>query len=107
MRENIAISREIEPRRWVLLRFLLFVFTFLAPVTFFSLISGRVVWPLFLLFPVGLFYFPKSPFLFPGLVLGWSLYITVTILATRSKTPRVFVVMYLLLIGLVAFNLKG
>jgi hypothetical protein len=74
---------------------------------FFSLQSGRVFWPLFLLFPVGLFYFFKSPFLFSGLVLGWSLYITITIIGTRSKNPRVFVLMYLLLIGLVAFNLKG
>ena len=45
--------------------------------------------------------------MFPGLVLGWAIYITITIIGVKSKNQRVFVLMYLLLIALVAFNLKG
>ena len=107
MKRNLSNFVETESRDWKVVKFLIFAITIQAPMLLFSLQSGRVVWPLFFLFPVGLFYFFKSPFLLPNLVLGWSVYITITIIGTKSKNPRIFILMYVLIIGLVAINLKG
>lgn len=106
MRSNLVEFIENSPRRWELAKFAIFVVTIMAPMLLLSLYTGRLVPVLFLLFPLGLFYFFPTSF-WTNLVLGWFVYIAIITVGTKSKRPRVFILMYVLMIGLLIVNMKG